>query len=52
MNFERTPEQNAIVDAVTQLCSDFGPEYWAGLDREHRFPEAFHQAMEIGRAHV
>ena len=45
MNFERTPEQNAIVEAVTQLCSDFGPEYWAELDREHKFPEAFHQAM-------
>ena len=45
MNFERTPEQNAIVEAVTQLCNDFGPEYWAELDREHRFPEAFHQAM-------
>ncbi len=45
MNFERTPEQNAIVDAVTQLCADFGPDYWAELDREHRFPEAFHQAM-------
>ncbi|UBM07784.1 acyl-CoA dehydrogenase family protein [Cupriavidus metallidurans] len=45
MNFERTPEQNAIVEAVTQLCSDFGPEYWAELDREHKFPEAFHRAM-------
>ena len=45
MNFERTPEQNAIVEAVSQLCSDFGPDYWAELDREHRFPEAFHQAM-------
>lgn len=45
MNFERTPEQNAIVEAVAQLCSDFGPEYWSELDREHHFPEAFHQAM-------
>ncbi|ABF11323.1 acyl-CoA dehydrogenase family protein [Cupriavidus metallidurans] len=45
MNFERTPEQNAIVEAVTQLCSDFGAEYWAELDREHKFPEAFHRAM-------
>ncbi|WP_404995070.1 acyl-CoA dehydrogenase family protein [Cupriavidus pauculus] len=45
MNFERTPEQNAIVDAVTQLCADFGPEYWSELDSAHRFPEAFHQAM-------
>ena len=45
MNFERTPEQNAIVDAVTQLCADFGPEYWSELDGAHRFPEAFHQAM-------
>lgn len=45
MHFERTPEQLAIVDAVTQLCADFGPEYWAELDRAHKFPEAFHQAM-------
>ncbi|WP_423194308.1 acyl-CoA dehydrogenase family protein [Cupriavidus sp. H18C2] len=45
MNFERTAEQNAIVEAVSQLCADFGPDYWAGLDREHRFPEAFHLAM-------
>ena len=45
MNFERTPEQNAIVDAVTQLCADFGPEYWSELDGAHRFPEACHQAM-------
>ena len=45
MNFERTPEQNAIVEAVSQLCSDFGPDYWAGLDQRHEFPEAFHQAM-------
>ncbi len=35
MNFERTPEQNAIVEAVSQLCSDFGPDYWAGLDQRH-----------------
>ncbi|AOY96489.1 acyl-CoA dehydrogenase [Cupriavidus sp. USMAA2-4] len=45
MNFERTPEQRAIVEAVTQLCSDFGPEYWAGQDQRHEFPHAFHQAM-------
>ncbi|TXI87679.1 MULTISPECIES: acyl-CoA dehydrogenase family protein [unclassified Cupriavidus] len=45
MNFERTPEQNAIVEAVAQLCGDFGPDYWAGLDARHEFPHAFHQAM-------
>ncbi|GAB7542069.1 acyl-CoA dehydrogenase family protein [Cupriavidus sp. CuC1] len=45
MNFERTPEQRAIVEAVTQLCSDFGADYWSGLDDEGKFPHAFHQAM-------
>jgi len=45
MNFERSPEQRAIVEAVTQLCSDFGPEYWAEQDKRHEFPHAFHQAM-------
>ncbi|MGO4326631.1 acyl-CoA dehydrogenase family protein [Cupriavidus sp. 2TAF22] len=45
MNFERTPEQRAIVEAVTQLCGDFGADYWSGLDEQGKFPEAFHQAM-------
>jgi len=45
MNFERTPEQRAIVEAVTQLCGDFGADYWSALDEQGRFPEAFHQAM-------
>ncbi len=45
MNFERTPEQHAIVEAVGQLCADFGPEYWSRLDQRGEFPEAFHQAM-------
>ncbi|WP_420995315.1 acyl-CoA dehydrogenase family protein [Cupriavidus sp. 30B13] len=45
MNFERTPEQRAIVEAVAQLCSGFGAEYWSGLDEQGKFPEAFHQAM-------
>ncbi|MGT2490822.1 acyl-CoA dehydrogenase family protein [Cupriavidus basilensis] len=30
---------------MTQICSDFGADYWSGLDDEGKFPHAFHQAM-------
>ena len=48
MNFELTPEQNRIRDAVTDACEPFDDEYWLACEREHRFPEDFHQAMASG----
>lgn len=43
-----TPERIAIRDAVAQLCSRFGHEYWAGLDRERKYPEEFVKALTDG----
>jgi alkylation response protein AidB-like acyl-CoA dehydrogenase len=43
-----TPERIAIRDAVAQLCSRFGHEYWTALDRERKYPEEFVQALTDG----
>jgi len=43
-----TPERIAIRDAVAQLCSRFGHEYWSALDRERKYPEEFVQALTDG----
>ncbi len=43
-----TPERIAIRDAVAQLCSRFGHEYWAALDRERKYPEEFVKALTDG----
>jgi len=40
-----TPELAQIRDAVTALCERFDDEYWLKLDREHRFPHEFRQAI-------
>lgn len=46
MNF--TPEQTAIRDAVAQLCTRFGHDYWHRLDQERRYPEEFVKALTEG----
>jgi len=43
-----TPERIAIRDAVAQLCSRFGHDYWTALDRERKYPEEFVQALTDG----
>jgi len=48
MNFEPTAEQQRIQDAVSELCADFGDDYWLARDREHRFPLEFHEALAAG----
>lgn len=48
MNFEETPDQQHIVEAVTRVCERFDDEYWLARDREKRFPEDFYRAMASG----
>ncbi len=43
--FKVTPEQQAIIDGVTAVCSTFGDEYWSECDQAARFPREFHRAM-------
>ncbi|MGE0801541.1 MAG: acyl-CoA dehydrogenase family protein [Lautropia sp.] len=45
MNFEPTPEQQSIRDAVAQLCSRFPESYWRERDIDGVFPSDFYRAM-------
>ena len=45
MNFELTPEQDAIRSAVTALCAQFPESYWRARDDDGVFPEDFYRAM-------
>ena len=48
MNFEITPEQEAIREAVAAICSRFTDEYWLARDRDGAFPEEFYAAIAAG----
>jgi len=48
MNFDPTPDQQRIGEAVARACERFDDEYWLACDQEHRFPAEFHQAMASG----
>ncbi len=45
MNFDFTPDQIAIREAIGEVCSDFGDDYWLRKDREGGFPEDFYSAV-------
>ena len=45
MEFGFTAEQEAIREAVTQVCAPFDAEYWLQKDRHGGFPLDFHQAI-------
>ena len=45
MNFDLTPEQQQIRDAVERVCAPFDADYWLRRDREGGFPEDFHRAL-------
>lgn len=45
MDFELSPDQQEIRDAVLRICSDFDGEYWLARDADGQFPVDFHRAM-------
>ena len=45
MNFEHTPEQQHIMDAVQRICDRFDDAYWLRKDTEGGFPADFHRAF-------
>ena len=45
MNFEPTPEQESIREAVKSLCDHFPESYWRERDTDGVFPHAFYNAM-------
>jgi acyl-CoA dehydrogenase len=45
MSFDLSPEQQAIHEAVKDLCSHFPESYWRERDIDGVFPHAFYRAM-------
>lgn len=45
MSFTLSDEQQAIVDALQNLCASFDDDYWLARDRDGSFPHDFHQAL-------
>ncbi len=45
MDFAPSPQQDAIRNAVAQLCARFNDDYWLERDTDGVFPHAFHKAM-------
>lgn len=42
MDFEFTPDQQALRAAVSRICERYPDEYWLERDREGGFPEPLH----------
>src|SRR6185369_14598561 len=45
MDFNFSPEQESIRAAVSEICAQFGDDYWLQRDREGGFPTELHQAL-------
>jgi len=45
MDFNLTPEQQAVREGIALLCTRFDAAYWAERDVAHEFPHAFHAAV-------
>lgn len=48
MDFTINSEQQAIIDSIRALMSDFGDDFWLERDDSGVFPEEFYQAMARG----
>lgn len=48
MDFQLTEDQEAIVNAIETLMTEFGDEYWLEKDNTASFPEGFYQKMADG----
>jgi len=48
MDFQWTPEQQALREQVRRLCAGFPDDYWHERDVKHEFPEDFYQAVAAG----
>lgn len=44
MNFDLSPDQISLRDAVAKICGQFGDDYWL-KDKEGGFPVELHRAL-------
>ncbi|KIX01001.1 uncharacterized protein Z518_10067 [Rhinocladiella mackenziei CBS 650.93] len=40
-----TDSQRSVREAISKVCSKFDDAYWLNVEKEHRFPVEFHQAV-------
>jgi acyl-CoA dehydrogenase len=45
MDFELTPNQESIREAIAKICARFDDAYWLKKDKEGGFPADFHKAL-------
>jgi acyl-CoA dehydrogenase len=45
MDFNFTPEQDALREAISRICAGFGDEYWLQRDKDGEFPREFSAAL-------
>jgi acyl-CoA dehydrogenase len=45
MDFNLSPEQEAVREAIARICTGFDDAYWLARDTDGRFPTEFHQAL-------
>ncbi|MBE9603421.1 acyl-CoA/acyl-ACP dehydrogenase [Acetobacteraceae bacterium H6797] len=45
MEFELSPAQEALREAIARLCAAFGDDYWLARDHDGAFPAELHQAL-------
>ena len=45
MDFDLSPDQQAVCDGVARICNQFGDEYWLKKDKDGGFPFELHQAL-------
>ena len=45
MDFALTPEQDAIRESISGICSCFGDDYWLKKDKDGGYPAELHQAL-------
>jgi acyl-CoA dehydrogenase len=45
MDFNLSPEQEAVREAIARICTGFDDAYWLARDTDGRFPTEFHGAL-------
>ena len=45
MEIDLSDDQRAIHDSVTQICAEFGDDYWTKCEEDARFPEEYYRLM-------
>ena len=48
MDFRDTEQEQSVRDAVAQICSAYGDDYWLERDRKGGFPDDFYQDFAKG----